>query len=618
MQKTILAAASVLVLALAGCSSPVTPATMVLRNGKVMTMDASRTVAQAVAVYGKKIVFVGTDKDVEKFVGKGTQVVDLQGKTLLPGFIDAHIHPVYGAERLAQCSVDGVSLTVAQIVDYALSTCLPNEVSPAPGKWIQIVNVNPANFVATHTDLDQISTTRPVLLSGIDGHTAWVNTMGLQLANITAATPDPVGGQITRDASGAPTGALKDGGAIALVTAVIPPLSLEERVALTQRAMDLVRSKGITSLQDAWASEGALEIYEAMESSGTLNVRVRATLASEIVDDEGEYQRLAAIRDHFTGHPLVRADAVKIFSDGVIEYPTQTAAMIEPYLDGAGHPTSNFGGRYFSQDVLNRYVTRLDKDGFTVNVHSIGDFTTHAVLDAYQVARDQNGDTDNRHQISHMQIVDPADFSRFAPLGVLPNMQMFWALPDVYSIDALQPYISAERHRYMYPAASLTAAGATIVGGSDWPVDAIPGDPMPNTPLSATQIGMTRTFPAVWGGPTAGQALHPEEDVDLDTMLAAYTINAARALKQEATTGSVEKGKLADLVVLDHDLGATAPEELMAVQVLFTILDGEVVYRPAPAAAPRQVASASPVAARGMAGGVRTLLRSHAVCGHDH
>ena len=586
------------------------PATLVLRGGKVLTMDPGRTVASAVAVVGNRIVAVGDDATVSTYIGPGTKVVELAGRSVLPGFIDAHIHPVLGAERLGQCSMDGETLTIAEVLPR-IQACVDAEVDPAPDKWIQVVNVNPANFVASASDLDTISTTRPILMSGIDGHTAWANHKALQLAGITKDTPDPAGGQIERDAKGVPTGFLKDA-AQDLVVAVVPPLSLAERVAATQQALDLARARGITTVQDAWASEDVMDVYAALADAGKLKMRVRATLASDIVDDEAEYQRLIGIRARFANHPLIRANAVKIFSDGVIEYPTQTAAMIYPYLDGHGHETTNYGGRYFEQDILNAYVARLDAEGFTVHVHSIGDFTTRAVLDAYQYAREHNGETDNRHQISHLQIVDPGDFARFAELGVIANMQLFWALPDVYTIEAVQPYLQPERHRLMYPAGSLVRAGATLVGGSDWPVDVFPWDPMPNTPFWSAYMGITRTNP-VPDDPHFGQVLNAGETVTLDDMLAAYTINAAYATRMESKLGSIEVGKIADLVVVDQDLTAIVAEDLLATAVQMTIFDGEVVYEAplaAPMAAPRS-ASALSAQWRGMA-----MRRSHDFCGH--
>lgn len=601
-----LAASAAVLAGVASCSEDhgPAPATLALRGGKVKTMDDRRATATAIAVRGNAIVAVGSDDAIAAYIDAGTQVVELEGRTVLPGFIDTHIHPVVGAQRLNQCSMGGAALAVDEVVAQA-QACLAADTGAAPGAWFEVVAINPAGFVATADDVDRISTARPVVLHGIDEHTMWVNHLALAQAGITAATPDPAGGRIERDAHGAPTGFLKDS-ALRLVDAVIPPTPLAAQVALAKQALDLVRSKGITSIQDAQATEGVLDVYDALERSGELRLRVRADLANDIVDDEAQYQRLIALRARFATHPLVRADAVKIFSDGVIEYPTQTAALIHPYLDGAGHPTANLGGRYFTQDLLDRYVARLGKEGFSVNVHAIGDYTTHAVLDAFEYARSRNGAGDLRNQVSHLQLVDPADFARFAQLGVYANMQLLWAQPDVYSIDAVQPYIDAASHRTMYPAGSLQAAGATIVGGSDWPVDALPDDPMPNQPLAATQAGVTRANNDPTDAAHFGQVLHAEERVSRDVMLAAYTINAAKALKQEATTGSLEVGKRADLAVLDADLDAVPDDQIASVHVQTTIFDGQVVYE-------RPAAEASAAKARTaiVRAGAR---RSHAAC----
>jgi predicted amidohydrolase YtcJ len=563
-----------------GATAPETSgdsATLVFIDGNVITMNAANTIAKAVAIRGNKIIAIGSNEEMNPYISKTTKVVHLNGKTLLPGFIDAHIHPVQGALSLGKCSADDVAQPIAAIAAKVVKECLPKEVGASADKWIEVVNVNPSNFVATSADLDKISMRRPVILEGTDEHTTWLNSVALKLAKITDATPDPIGGQIERDAKGHPTGFLKDA-AQELAHKVMPKLPLAQRTAMTIKAFDLIRSKGITSVQDAWAGPEEMEVYEALEKSNQLGIRVRATLKSTIVDDEAEYQRLMGIRAHFAGHPLVRADAVKIFSDGVIEFPTQTAAMIEPYLDANGKPSLNYGGRYFKEDILNNYVARLDKEGFTIHVHSIGDYTTHAALDAFEHARKVNGSNDNRHQITHLQFVEPSDYPRFAALNVFADMQLFWAQPEEYSIAATKPFIDADRFAHMYPAASLKKAGAIIAGCSDWPIDAAPGDPMPNTPLSAMQIAITRTNPTSTSK-YFGQVLNADEDLDINTMLAAYTINAAKAMKQDQTTGSIEVGKLADLVVLGRNPLTTASAKLSEIPVQTTVFNGAIVYQ---------------------------------------
>ena len=571
------------VMAGSGACAAAETASLVFTDGNVITMNASRTIAQAVALSGNQIIAVGTNTDMQPYIDKTTKVIHLNGKTLLPGFLDAHVHAVDGAIDLAKCSVDDVKLTVTALVAKVLKECVSKEGNAPATRWIEVVKVNSAGFMATSADLDKISSRRPVVLESIDGHASWVNSVGLKLAKITDTTPNPAGGMIDRDARGHATGFLKDD-AQNPVLALIPDLPLAQRMNLTVKAMDLFHSKGITSVQDAHTGPQQMEVYEALEKSNQLRMRVRATLWSTIGDDEAEYQRLNDIRAHFAGHPFLRADAVKIFTDGVAEYPTQTAAMMEPYLDVNGNPTTNYGGRYFQEDVLNRYVARLDKDGFTIHIHSIGDYTTHASLNAIQFARTANGVTDNRHQITHLQFVDPADYPRFKELDVYANMQLYWASPEVYSVDANKPYISAERFLHMYPAGSLKKAGAVIVGSSDWDVDALPGDPMPNTPLAAMQQAITRTN-STPDSSYFGQVLNADEDLDIDTMLAAYTINAAKAMKQEQTTGSIEVGKLADLVVLGRNPLTIASDKLAEIPVTMTVFDGTIVYKSTPGGA---------------------------------
>jgi len=560
----------------AGAAAP-EPASLVFTDGNIITMNASRAIAEAVAVRGNQIVAVGTNLEVAPYIGKNTKVLHLYGKTLLPGFIDAHAHPIQGAIDLAKCSADDVAMSVATLAAKIGKDCVTKEINAPANKWIEVVKVNPTNFIATSADLDKISSRRPVILESIDGHASWVNSVALKLLKITDSTPNPAGGRIDRDAKGHATGLLEDDAQTPALSA-IPVLPLAQRVKWSVKAFDLFHAHGVTSVQDALVGPPELEVFDALLKANLLHTRVRATLKSVIGDDEAEYRRLAGLREKYAGQALFRADAVKIYTDGVVEFPNQTAAMMEPYLDSNGNPTTNYGGRYFNEEVLNKYVTRLDRDGFTVHVHSVGDYTTHASLNAFQAAWEANGPNDNRHQITHLQFVDPVDYPRFAQYKVFANMQLYWAAPEDYSVDATKPYINAERFLHMYPARSLKDAGAVIVGSSDWDVDATPTDLMPNTPLAAMQVGLTRknTNP---DSKYVGQVLNADEAVDLDTMLAAYTINAARALKQEQTTGSIEVGKLADLVVLGRNPITSPALKLIEIPVLFTIFDGAIVFQ---------------------------------------
>jgi hypothetical protein len=271
-------------------------------------------------------------------------------------------------------------------------------------------------------------------------------------------------------------------------------------------------------------------------------------------------------RDRWAVNPdFLRADAVKIFADGVIEYPSQTAALLEPYLDAHGKPTHNRGPSYFTQSNLNQIVSLANAAGLTVHVHAIGDRAVRAALDAFAFSRQQNGELDSRDQIAHLELIDPADFARFRELGVIANLQLLWAERDDYIDRATVKYLGPVRSRYLYAARSLQDAGALIAGGSDWGVSSFDA-------FEAMEHAITRA-----AGP-GKRPLLPEQAIGIQDAVDAYTINAAFALKQERTTGSLEVGKRADFIVLDRDVFAIDARALHETRVLSTYLDGREVY----------------------------------------
>jgi predicted amidohydrolase YtcJ len=555
---------SMVVYAIAAAAAP-EPADLVLLHGKIHTEDAQRSVVQALAVRGNSIVAVGTDASIGAFVGPRTRKIEVGGRVVLPGIIDAHTHPAQSAQDLGKCSLDDKALPPSSIKSR-VAACLkkhPRE----HAQWFEVVMVNPSSLTLTLADLDSMLPDGPMLLNGSDGHTVWANSPALKLAHITTTSKDPAGGHIERDALGRPTGTLRDNAA-EIALAAKPVAGLDHEASQLDKALQSMRAVGITSVQDAAVDDHLMQIYKRLYDTRRLNMRVRGSYwlknlhepATALIDTATKFRAKWAIDPDF-----LRADAVKIFADGVIEYPSQTAALIEPYLDSQGHPTHNRGPAYFEQDDLNRIVTAADAAGLTVHIHAIGDRAVRSALDALADSRRRNGAVDTRDQIAHLELINPADFPRFAELGVIANFQLLWAQRDDYVGKATIRYLGPQRSKYLYPARSLRDAGALIAGGSDWGVSSFDA-------FAAMEHAITRSESK--GRP----ALLPEQSLTLQDMIDAYTINAAAALRQEQTTGSLETGKRGDFIVLDRDIFGIDAFELHRTQVTATYLDGREVY----------------------------------------
>ena len=514
---------------------------LVVTNAHIHTQDAAHRVVEALAVRGATILATGSDADMRSLAGPQTRIVDLGGRVVLPGLIDAHIHPAQSAQDLDKCNLHDRELSAA----FASA------------------------LVLSRAELDGMRSDGPLVLESADGHSSWGNSAALAAAHIDRNSRDPLGGRIERDSQGDPTGALRDAAAETL-SAAIPTPPLAVRAERLERAFALMSATGLTSVQDAAVGDPEMSLYKQLYDRHRLRMRVRGCfyLTDLAAPADKVVAAATAFRDKWKVDPdYLRADAVKIFADGVIEFPTQTAALLSPYLDGRGHPTTNTGPSYFQQDNLNRIVAGIDAAGMTVHVHAIGDRAVRQSLDAFAYARAQGFGSDNRDQIAHLQLINPADFPRFEALAVIANFQLQWATYDPSYIEkATVPYLGPERSRYLYPARSLLDAGARIAGGSDWGVSTF-------NAFEAMEHAVTRSLGR------GAKPLLPEQSVPLTVMVDAYTINAAYALRQEKTTGSLEPGKRADFIVLDRDIFAIDPFELHATRVLATYLDGRELLR---------------------------------------
>src|SRR5918993_2289377 len=311
------------------------PADVVLHNGKIYTADPSRSVRQAIAFSGNTIVAVGTDAEVAPLIGPRTVVIDLKGKLVLPGLIDTHIHPIIGAVNGSKCGLAGVKPTI-EALKPVIEACLAKE--PGSNAWFEAAQLDNYGFSATAKDLDQIEATRPLVLWGNDGHTAWVNSRALELIGVTAGTADPPGGKIGRDASGVPTGSFTDSASVVLASK-IPALSVEEMADLTAAELKSMSAFGITSLMDAFVTHAEQSVWRRLHDTGRLQMRVR--MANYVPDpsddsDDAVARLVKASKDGDVDPDFLRSDMVKVFADGVMEYPTQSAALLSPYLDANG------------------------------------------------------------------------------------------------------------------------------------------------------------------------------------------------------------------------------------------------------------------------------------------
>ena len=545
--------------AMTQAAPPPQPADVVFRRGAVYTVDAARSWAEAVAIRAGRIVYVGTDAGVVSWIGPQTRSVDLQGKMLLPGFHDSHVHLVGGGIELDECDLNGLATldqVLAKVKEFAERH--PEKKWIRGGGWpLTLSGGNPHKEL-----LDKIVADRPVILDAFDGHSSWVNSRALEIAGVTRETPDPPRGRIERDPkTGEPTGTLRESAA-RLVIVKTPPYSHEEFVRGLRRGLEMANRFGITSVQEAQVSDQHLNAFTELDRAGELTVRTVAAMRIDPAKGMSQIPQFVEWRTKYQGKRL-RTTAVKIFQDGVIE--SRTAALLQPYL---GSGLEERGWLNFEPEVLKPLAAELDRLGFQIHVHAIGDRAIQSSFDALEFAQARNGRRDSRHHLAHIQLFDPPDIARFRRLGVIANFQPYWAQADSYIVDMTLPVLGPERSRWLYPIRSVASTGAVIACGSDWSVSSM-------NPLDAIQVAVTRRGQLEKPGP----AWIPEEAVDLPLMLAGYTINGAYVNFEETETGSIEVGKAADLIVLDRNLFEIPAHEIHLAKVLVTLLDGKVVYR---------------------------------------
>jgi predicted amidohydrolase YtcJ len=551
------------------------PADLLFQNGVVYTIDSHRSHAQAVGVTGKKITFVGDNAEAAGHIGPHTKAIDLNGRMLLPGFIDSHAHASAAFDEEKTLSLHGLESPAGYLgaladfsrrhpaLEVIYGSGWDNQAFPPSGPKKE--------------DLDAIVSDRPVSLHSNDAHSIWVNTRAIEHAGINKNTPCPAGGVIETDThTGEPSGTFRENAAD-LIQNVLPPYTIEQiKQSIRIFAAEAARV-GITTVHDPLllfpdsngrllgfgALRNNMVAYEELAAHAELTLRVCGTIMAEPVKGTDMVPRIVrACADH--RHPLFRVSGAKVFVDGVVE--GATAYLLNPYTHRPGFR----GTPLWEPDELAALFTALDREGLQIHIHATGDAGLRMALDALEEAGRQNGVRDARHLITHLHVVDAADIDRMAGLNIIGIPQPFWHVKGEYFHELEEVYLGPERAAREYPMKSLLTAGVILAAASDYPIQ------VPSPPLLGIQLGMTRCEP---GQIDPDEVLGPGERMGLEEMLAAFTINGARANFIENETGSIEVGKKADLVVLEHNLFDLPASEISDTNVLMTLFEGRVVYR---------------------------------------
>jgi hypothetical protein len=537
-------------------------------NAKIFTASPDHPYADAVAVRVDRVVAVGARDDVLKAVDTSAEQVDLGGRTLLPGFVDSHTHPIDGGLALISADIGEGVQTVEELAAFAAEARRSGR--GMRGDTLVVTGV-PLRFWSKNAELNAafnsgVYATLPVFLEGMDGHTGWSNGVLLRRAGVTREFIAHLS-ETERKYHGyapdfEPNGFAVDAG-LSKVRGVLPEPTRDDLLKAGRAALRYNNSLGITAWLDAVADEPALAAYKALSEGGELTAHVAALPRVEPrKDPDQELARVQALRLAYAGVRDLHMPGFKVFADGVVEVPSQSAALITPYRN-----TGKNGDLLFDPPSFARLCVAADELGLAVHVHAIGDLAVRETLNGLEAARRANGDSGLPHTITHLQLIDPSDIPRFGRLGIIASFQLYWAAANEDAIDLVKPYVDPAIFPWQYPARSVLDAGGTLAGASDWPVSTA-------NVFAAMYQAETRKGPL--------GVLNPDERVPRIAMLYAYTLNAARALGLADRIGSIAPGKQADMILLDRDVLTVPADELKDTKILWTMFGGQLVFRSEP------------------------------------
>jgi len=532
-------------------------------NGKIFTGEPEHPYAEAIAIRGDKIVGVGNLSEITKSVSAGAQRVDLEGKSLFPGFIDSHSHSVYGGMNLISAEVSEDLKSLDDLVAFAAEAKKSGR--GMRGDILEILGLPLETW--SHTDELNVRfnagsyENQAVFLRGMDGHTGWANRALLKRAGIGRDFLKKLSeGERSYYGVGKdfePNGFVVDVG-MEKIMPLLPKPTDERLLAAARAALQYNYSLGITAWLDPLADENVLKAYRLLAEHGELLSHVAAFPQVFAKDPIAELAAVQKTRETYKNVPNLYLSGIKLFADGVVEYPSQTANLTKPYKN-----TGRNGDLLFDLKKFAELCISADKQGLIIHVHALGDGAVRASLDGIAAARKANGNSGLPHTFTHEQFVAFEDFPRFRELGVISALQLYWASAGPDTIEIVKPYLDPEVYKWQYPARSLLDSGAVISGASDWPVSTA-------NVFWAIYQAETRKGPE--------GVLDPEQRMPRDAMLYAYTRNSARALNQLDAIGTIAPGKQADLVLLDRDVMTVPAEELRDTKVLWTMVGGSVVW----------------------------------------
>lgn len=550
-------------------------AELLFKNGYVYTADRDRNTAEAIAISDGKFLFVGSNEDVEIYIGENTEVIDLEGKMVMPSFFEGHAHVSKSVDNHFGLNLYGINTLEQYIVavrDFMEEK--PDYPVIRGNGWLETVfpGAGPSKEA-----LDEVSTEIPIILSSETLHTIWVNSKVLEMANITKETLDPPNGKIERYADGTPSGCLRES-AQDLVFAVVPDYTIEQYKTAILAYQEMAQKHGFMGAYDPWLNHGsnAIEAFKELEKENKLTMRFRGAYWVNPMRDIEQVEEFVACRAQDNDGVLFKLNGVKFFVDGIME--SITTYLLKPYENAEGRDKDFRGEPIWIAERLNKMLATFDKEGFQMHAHAMGDGAVRLTLDAIEYTQKVNGQRDARHVITHLGLVAPEDIVRFRELDVVAMVNSYWAqIDDAYFMNG--SFLGMDSAEKFYPINSFFKEGVLVASSSDYPITAVP-----NT-FIGMEIGVTRTAPdnyhpwvSDYDNPIFQQAHWPEERAALEDMMDAFTINQAIAYFMEDETGSIETGKSADMVVVDKNITELLPEDIGTAIVEMTLFQGQKVY----------------------------------------